>query len=158
MRRYGDHLDKAARYRRTGEFLSILRGVWRGGEFSFRGEFYQVDSARVAYPVTTAPAIYFGGSSPEAIEVAAEHADVYLTWGETPDQVAEKIAEVRAAAARHGRTLRYGLRVHTVARPTRDEAWARAEELLADLDPQQVRAAHERFLQSGSEASGGWRR
>lgn len=151
MRRYGDHLDKAARYRRTGEFLSILRGVWRGGEFSFRGEFYQVDSARVAYPVTTAPATYFGGSSPEAIEVAAEHADVYLTWGETPDQVAEKIAEVRAAAARHGRTLRYGLRVHTVARPTRDEAWARAEELLADLDPQQVRAAHERFLQSGSE-------
>lgn len=151
MRRYGDHLDKAARYRRTGEFLSILRGVWRGGEFSFRGEFYQVEKARVAYPVPVEPAIYFGGSSPEAIEVAAEHADVYLTWGETPDQVAEKIDQVRTAAARRGRTLRYGLRVHTVARPSRDEAWTRAEELLADLTAEQVRAAHQRFLHSGSE-------
>ena len=100
MRRYGDHEEKAARYRRTGEFLSILRGVWQGGEFSYDGEFYTVERARVAYPVPSVPQIYFGGSSPEAIEVAAEHADVYLTWAEPPDQVAEKIDRVRAAAAR----------------------------------------------------------
>lgn len=151
MRRYGDAVDKAARYRRTAEFLTILRGVWGGGEFSFRGEFYTVEHARVAYPVPAVPTVYFGGSSPEAIEVAAQHADVYLTWGETPDAVAEKIERVRAAAARHGRTLRYGLRLHTVARPTAQEAWARAEELLAGLSAEQVRSAHERFLRSGSE-------
>jgi alkanesulfonate monooxygenase len=151
MRRYGDHIDKSARYRRTGEFLTVVRGVWNNPDFSFSGEFYDVAAARTAYPIERVPTIYFGGSSPEAIEVAAEHADVYLTWGETPDQVADKIARVRAAATRHGRTLRYGLRLHTVARPTREQAWQRAEELIAGLSPAQVQATHERYLASGSE-------
>ncbi len=151
MRRFGDDVDKSARYRRTGEFLTIVRGILSGDEFSFGGEFYTVEGARAAYPVTVRPTIYFGGSSPEAIAVAAEHADVYLTWGEAPDQVAEKFARVRAAAAEHGRTLRFGVRLHTVARPTAGEAWQRAEELLADLTPEQVARAHARYTASVSE-------
>ncbi|WP_199256133.1 LLM class flavin-dependent oxidoreductase [Mycolicibacterium mengxianglii] len=151
MRRYSDHIDKSARYRRTGEFLTVVRGVWNNPGFSFRGEFYDVADAATAYPLERVPTIYFGGSSPEAIEVAAEHADVYLSWGEPPEQVAEKIERVRAAAARRGRTLRFGLRLHTVARPTRDQAWQRAEEMMAGLSAEQVRAAHERYLASGSE-------
>ncbi len=151
MRRYGDRIDKSARYRRTGEFLTVVRGVWNNPGFSFRGEFYDVADAATAYPLERVPTIYFGGSSPEAIEVAAEHADVYLSWGEPPEQVAEKIERVRAAAARRGRTLRFGLRLHTVARPTRDQAWQRAEEMMAGLSAEQVRAAHERYLASGSE-------
>lgn len=151
MRRYGDAIDKAARYRRTAEFLAVVRGAWSNPEFTFRGEFYDVQAARTAYPVQTVPTIYFGGSSPEAIEVAAEHADVYLTWGEPPDQVAEKIGRVRAAAARRGRELRFGLRLHTVARATEEQAWQRADELIAGLDPAAVRRAHERYLSSGSE-------
>ncbi|MBI5339180.1 MAG: LLM class flavin-dependent oxidoreductase [Mycolicibacterium rufum] len=151
MRRFGDDVDKSARYRRTGEFLTIVRGILSGGEFSFDGEFYTVERAKTAYPVTTRPTVYFGGSSPEAITVAAEHADVYLTWGETPEQVAEKFDRVRAAAAEHGRTLRFGVRLHTVARPTTEQAWQRAEELLADLTPEQVAQAHARYTASVSE-------
>lgn len=151
MRRYGDGIDKSARYRRTGEFLRIVRGIWSEPDFSFHGEFYAVDHARTAYPLTEVPTVYFGGSSPEAIEVAAEYADVYLTWGEPPDQVAEKIDRVRAAAARYGRTLRYGVRLHTVARPTSAQAWQRAEDLIAGLSADEVRRAHERYLVSGSE-------
>jgi alkanesulfonate monooxygenase len=151
MHRYGDRIGKAARYRRTGEFLSVLRGIWNNPEFSFHGEFYDVEEARTAYPLEHVPTVYFGGSSPEAIDVAAEHADVYLTWGEPPEQVAEKIARVRAAASRHGRTLRFGLRLHTVARPTREQAWQRAEELMAGISEQQVVDAHERYVTSGSE-------
>lgn len=163
MRRYGDRIDKSARYRRTGEFLSVVRGIWNsarfsndgessyGGDFSYKGEFYNVDNARIAYPIDHVPTIYFGGSSPEAIEVAAEHADVYLTWGEPPDQVAEKIDRVRTAAARHGRTVGFGLRLHTVARPTHEQAWQRAQELMAGLTAEQVRRAHENYLASGSE-------
>lgn len=151
MRRYGDGIDKSARYRRTAEFLAVVRGVWGNPEFSYRGEFYDIDKARLAYPVETVPTVYFGGSSPEAIEVAADHADVYLTWGEPPAQVAEKIERVRAAAARRGRTLRFGLRLHTVARPTEEQAWRRADELIAGLSGDEVRRAHERYLASGSE-------
>jgi alkanesulfonate monooxygenase len=151
MRRFGDRVDKAARYRRTAEFLAIVRGIWHHPHFSHRGEFYDVEEATTAYPLEQIPTVYFGGSSPEAIEVAAEHADVYLTWGETPEQVAEKIDRVRVAAARHGRTLRFGLRLHTVARPTREQAWQRADELIAGLSARQVEAAHRRYLASGSE-------
>ncbi|CAN5182285.1 LLM class flavin-dependent oxidoreductase [soil metagenome] len=151
MRRYGDRIDKAARYRRTGEFLSVVRGMWSTPEFTYRGEFYSVDNATTAYPLDQVPTIYFGGSSPEAIEVAAEHADVYLTWTEPPEQVAEKIARVRAAADRRGRTLRFGIRLHTVARPTREQAWQQASALIAGLSPDQVREAHERYLSSVSE-------
>lgn len=151
MRRYGDGIDKSARYRRTAEFLTVVRGAWGNPEFSYRGEFYDIDKARLAYPVETVPTVYFGGSSPEAIEVAADHADVYLTWGEPPAQVAEKIERVRAAAARRGRTLRFGLRLHTVARPTEEQAWRRADELIAGLSGDEVRRAHEQYLASGSE-------
>jgi alkanesulfonate monooxygenase len=151
MRRYGDRIDKSARYRRTGEFLTIVRGIWADPDFSFHGEFYDVEHARTAYQLERQPTIYFGGSSPEAIEVAAEHADVYLTWGEPPEQAAEKIERVRIAAERRGRTLRYGVRLHTVARPTTEEAWRRADELIAGLDADEVRRAHDRFLASGSE-------
>ncbi|ANW64794.1 alkanesulfonate monooxygenase [Mycobacterium sp. djl-10] len=151
MHRYGDHIDKAARYRRTGEFLTVVRGIWDNPEFSFRGEFYNVVGATTAYPVEQVPTVYFGGSSPEAIEVAAQHADVYLTWGEPPDQVADKIFRVREAAARYGRTLRFGVRLHSVARPTHQQAWRRADELIAGLSAERVRATHERYLVSGSE-------
>ena len=151
MRRYGDAVDKSARYRRTGEFLAVVRGIWSDPDFSFDGEFYSIESARTAYPLDVVPTIYFGGSSPEAIEVAAEHADVYLTWGEPPDQVAEKIERVRAAAARRGRTLRFGVRMHTVARATEELAWQRADELLAGISAEQVRSTHERYLASASE-------
>ncbi len=150
-RRFGDDIDKAARYRRTHEFLTIVRGTWSNPEFSFHGEFYNVENARTAYPVQAPPTIYFGGSSPEAIEVAAEHAEVYLTWGEPPAQVAEKIERVRAAAARRGRTIRFGLRMHTVARPTEEQAWQRAAELLAGVSAEEVRRAHERYRNSASE-------
>jgi len=151
MRRYGDDADKAARYRRTGEFLAVIRGLLENRRYSFEGEFYSITDARLAYPVEQQPDIYFAGSSPEAIEVAAQSADVYLSWGEPPAQVAEKIERVRARAAQLGRTLRYGVRLHTVARPTSAQAWERAQELLADLTPEQVRRAHNRYRASASE-------
>lgn len=151
MRRYGDAIDKTARYRRTGEFLSVVRGIWATPDFSFDGEFFSIESARTAYPLEVIPTIYFGGSSPEAIEVAAEHADVYLTWGEPPEHVGEKIERVRAAAARRGRTLRFGVRLHTVARPTEEQAWQRADELLAGISAEQVRTTHARYVASASE-------
>ena len=86
---------------------------------------------------TRCPPIYFGGSSPAAGEVAARHADVYLTWGEPPAQVAEKIAWIRGlAAARRAATLRFGIRLHVITRDTAEEAWAEADRLLAGDRPE----------------------
>src|SRR4051812_34372472 len=98
QRRFGDHLAHAERYARTDEFLSIVRGAWTGEPYDFDGKHYQVAGALVARPPEPLPRVYFGGSSDAAGPVAARHVDVYLTWGEPPDQVAEKISWIRRLA------------------------------------------------------------
>ncbi|WP_433294048.1 LLM class flavin-dependent oxidoreductase [Actinoplanes sp. CA-030573] len=151
QRMYGDHLDKAARYRRCGEFLEVVRGLWRGERVDFAGEHYRIDAATLAQIPDPLPEIYFGGSSPEALEVAAEHVDVYLTWGEPPAAVAEKIERVRVLADKQGRELRYGIRLHTIARDTADEAWHEANRLLAGISEEQIRRVQDGLRRSESE-------
>ncbi|MGV9699410.1 LLM class flavin-dependent oxidoreductase [Streptomyces sp. NPDC003470] len=151
QRAYGDFLDKDARYRRTGEFLSVVRRLWGGDDVDLDGEHLRVEGARLARVPDPVPEVYFGGSSPAAVEVAARHADVYLTWGEPPAQVAEKIARVRESAARQGRTPRFGIRLHVITRDTSAQAWAEAERLLSGFDPDTVRAVQEGLARSESE-------
>ncbi|MBM9507518.1 LLM class flavin-dependent oxidoreductase [Actinacidiphila acididurans] len=150
QRRFGDHLDHDSRYARTAEFLSVVRGVWRGEPFDFHGEHYQVEGGLTALPPDPMPQIFFGGSSPAAGPVAARHSDVYLTWGEPPAQVAEKIAWIRSLAEAEGRTVRFGIRLHVITRDSAAEAWATADRLLGDLDADTVAAAQEALGRSES--------
>jgi alkanesulfonate monooxygenase len=151
QRRFGDHLGKAERYARAGEFLHIVRRLWTGEAVDFSGEHFHVEGAQLVAPPRWAD-IYLGGSSPEAIDVAARHADVYLTWGEPPVQVAEKIGAVRAAAAAAGRRLRFGIRLHAIARDTSAEAWAEADRLLSGLSPEAI--ARGQAVQRASQSEG----
>lgn len=150
QRAYGDFLDKDSRYLRTGEFLQIVRGLWRGETVDFHGETLQVEGARLHELPDPVPPIYFGGSSEAAGDVAAASADVYLTWGEPPHLVAEKIEWIRGLAARQGRQVRFGIRLHVIARDTSAQAWAHAESLLAAIDPTMIAAAQERLQASES--------
>ncbi|MEV5955953.1 LLM class flavin-dependent oxidoreductase [Streptomyces sp. NPDC051987] len=151
QRAYGDFLDKDARYRRTGEFLEIVRGLWEGRTVDLDGAHLRVEDARLARLPEPVPEVYFGGSSPVAGEVAARHVDVYLTWGEPPAQVAEKIAWIRGLAAQRGRTLRFGIRLHAITRDTAEQAWAEAARLLEGFDPQTVRSVQSGLARSESE-------
>ncbi|MFB6774253.1 LLM class flavin-dependent oxidoreductase [Streptomyces sp. NPDC056337] len=151
QRAYGDFLDKDARYRRTGEFLHVVRELWQGGTVNLHGEHLRVEDARLTRVPDPVPEVYFGGSSPAAVEVAARHADVYLTWGEPPAQVAGKIGRLREAAAREGRTLRFGIRLHVITRDTAADAWAEAHRLLDGFDPDTVREAQANLARSESE-------
>ncbi len=81
--------------------------------------------------------IYFGGASDAAIRVAGRHADVYALWGETQAQVAEITGRVRAEAAKHGRRVGFSLSFRPILGATEDEAWAKAERILAQV--QEVR-------------------
>lgn len=150
QRGYGDYLDHDARYERTDEFLSVVRGVWSGPGFSFEGKHYRVADAGLAQPISRIPTIYFGGASPAAEKVAAKHADVYLTWGETPPMVAERIASAREQAARHGRKLRFGIRLHLISRDTEQEAWAEAQRLLDSIPEGAIEHAQKQFAKSES--------
>jgi alkanesulfonate monooxygenase len=148
--RFGDHLPHDERYARTGEFLDVIRGAWSGTPYDFDGTYYQVTGATVMSPPEPAPQVYFGGSSAAAGPVAARHVDVYLTWGEPPVQVAEKIAWMRRLAAEAGRTLRFGIRLHVITRDTAGEAWAEAAKMLDSLDPADIEAAQRALARSES--------
>ncbi|MEU0688886.1 LLM class flavin-dependent oxidoreductase [Streptomyces uncialis] len=150
QRRYGDHLDHDRRYARTDEFLTVVRGVWRGEPYDFRGDHYHVEGGLTALPPDPLPEIFFGGSSAAAGPVAARHADVYLTWGEPPQQVKEKIEWIRGLAEREGRTVRFGIRLHTISRDSSAEAWATARRLLDELDAGTVATAQEALGRSES--------
>ncbi len=172
--RFGDHLSHDQRYARTGEFLAVVRGAWSGQPFDFAGEHYQIKGAAVMRPPDPLPGIYFGGSSAAAGPVAARHADVYLTWGEPPAQVAEKIAWIRGLADAEGRggggqgegsqgeggqgeggqggerQLRFGIRLHVITRDTAADAWAEASRLLDYLDPGEIAQAQQILARSES--------
>jgi alkanesulfonate monooxygenase len=151
QRAYGDFLDKAERYARTDEFLHVVRALWRGEKIDFAGRHITVEGARLAKPPHPVPPLYFGGSSPEAGPVAARHTDVYLTWGEPPAAVAEKIAWIRRLADEQGRRVRFGIRLHVITRDTAEEAWAHAGRLLAGISPETIEQVQANLRRSESE-------
>ncbi|GJD56199.1 FMNH2-dependent alkanesulfonate monooxygenase [Methylobacterium dankookense] len=136
LRGDGVFLDHDARYAVTDEFLTIWRGLLAGDTVSYEGAHLRAENGRLIFPPVQSPypPLYFGGSSPAGIAVAAEHCDVYLTWGEPPAGVAEKIALAREAAEKKGKTFSYGIRLHVIVRETESEAWEAAERLISRLD------------------------
>jgi alkanesulfonate monooxygenase len=148
----GQWLSHDERYVLTDEFLQVWRRVMSGEAVNFKGKHIHVEDARLAFPPVQSPypPLWFGGSSPAGIEVAAEQCDVYLTWGEPPADVAAKIATARAAAARRGRTFRFGLRLHIVVRETRQAAWDAANDLIRYVDDRVVADAQKVFARYDS--------
>lgn len=130
----GDHLTKDERYARTSEYLDIVRAEWGSDKpFDYEGKYYKVDQGFGAVKPLREPRIpvYFGGSSEAAIPVAGKHADIFALWGETQAQVAETIARVRHAAAKHGRQVKFSLSLRPIIADTEEAAWARADEIVA---------------------------
>ncbi len=141
------------RYEMTDEFLTVWKQVLSGDKTTYSGKYLRVQEAQVYFPAVQKPhpPLYLGGSSDAAIDVAGKHVNFYLTWGEPPAQVAEKIARVRAAAALQGRTVRFGIRLHVIVRETSAEAWAAASALIRHVDRDAVSRARERFHRMDSE-------
>ena len=153
----GVFLDHAQRYEQSAEFIRIWREILarshEGGPFDHEGRHLSVKGAKLLFPPLQKPypPVYFGGSSPAAHELAASQVDAYLTWGEPPAEVAKKIADVRAKAARHGRTVKFGIRLHVIVRETEQEAWAAAERLISKVQDETVIQAQAAFARMDSE-------
>jgi alkanesulfonate monooxygenase len=148
----GLHLKHEKRYALTDEFLSIFRRVLAGEAVDHAGKYLDVHDAKLYRSGVQKPypEIWFGGSSAAGHQVAAEHVDVYLSWGEPPADVASKLAEVQALAAARGRTLRFGLRIHVIVRETEAEAWAAADELIRYVTDESIAAAQKSFARFDS--------
>ncbi|MGY4830996.1 FMNH2-dependent alkanesulfonate monooxygenase [Sphaerotilaceae bacterium SBD11-9] len=156
----GLFLPHAERYVQSAEFLTIWRELLARSHdneaLDFEGKHLSVKGGKVLYPPVKRPdpqrhpPVFFGGSSEEAHELAAQQLDTYLTWGEPPAAVAAKVADIRSRAARYGRTLEFGIRLHVIVRETEEQAWAAAGELVSHLDESVVAAAQAKFAQMDS--------
>jgi alkanesulfonate monooxygenase len=146
-------LDHARRYAAAAEYVQVYRRVLAGEEVHHEGEHVRVAGARLLYPPVQRPhpPLYLGGSSAEAHALAAEQVDVYLTWGEPPAAVADKLADVRRRAAQRGRSVRFGIRLHVIVRDTDREAWASADALISKLDDATIATAQRAFGRMDSE-------
>lgn len=143
----GIFLSHDERYAQAGEFLDIWKRMVSGETVDFKGKYYDLKGARVDFPPVQKPypSLYFGGSSEAGQDLAGSTVDMYLTWGEPLDQVAEKIASARKRAAAFGRTLRFGMRLHFIVRETEEEAWAAADKLISHISDEQIERAWNRF-------------
>lgn len=152
----GVYEDHATRYQTAAEYTKIWREILTrshtGESFTFHGERLSVDGAKLLYPPVQQPypPLWFGGSSEAAQELAAEQVDTYLTWGEPPAAVKEKIQTMQAKSAAKGRRLNYGIRLHVIVRETSAEAWAAADELIQYVDDATIAAAQQKFRQMDS--------
>jgi alkanesulfonate monooxygenase len=148
----GEKLASAPRYARTLEVMQILKALLNGEHLSHQGDHYQIeiDPPRMTTVSGQCPPLYFGGLSEDAREAAAQGCDVYLMWPDTMPAVREIIADMRARAARHGRTLKFGYRAHVIVRETESEARAYASRLLSKLDADTGDAIRAKSLDSAS--------
>jgi alkanesulfonate monooxygenase len=151
LRADGLFLDHDSRYALAGEFLTIWRRLFEGRRVNFSGYHFQVEGAQLlANRPSLAMNIYFGGSSVAGQMVAARHADVYLTWAEPPGQVAEKIRAGQEMAARAGRMIRFGMRLHVIVRETNQKAWQAADELMKYVTDDAIDIAQSLFSRHDS--------
>jgi alkanesulfonate monooxygenase len=149
----GVFLKHDDRYAATAEFLAVFKRVMAGESVDFEGRHLAVRGAKLFYPPAQKPhpPLFIGGSSEAGHDVAASDCDVYLTWGEPPAAVAQKIADVKRRGSALGRSLRFGLRVHVIVRETESAAWQAAESLIGHLDDASIASAQKAFAHFESE-------
>ncbi|MDB5503132.1 MAG: ssuD [Tardiphaga sp.] len=148
----GIFLDHDERYAVTREFLNVYSDLLAGKTVNVQGKHISIEDGRLIFPPVQSPRppLYFGGSSDAGIDVAVDTVDKYLTWGEPPAAVAEKVARVKAAAAKRGRTLSFGIRLHVVVRETSEAAWKAADELIQYVTDDTIAAAQKTLARQDS--------
>ena len=151
----GIFLPHDERYDHAAEFFQVFNELIETGHSTLDGKYIKAIDAKLGLPPVQAPRppIYFGGSSDAAIDFAGGLVDKYLTWGEPPAQVAEKVAHARKAAAAKGRAASFGIRLHFIVRETDDEAWEAADRLISKLSDEAIAAAQE-VLTKNSDSVG----
>jgi len=149
----GETLDSKTRYAKSREVCEILRQCWTQEQINFQGEFYNLNlptSPCKPYQQNGGPLLYFGGLSPDALDLCARECDVFLMWPETEDRLRSHMQEMTRRAEAFDRQVDFGLRVHVIVRETETEARAAAQRLLSKLDDTKGDEIRSRALDSKS--------
>lgn len=146
----GDFLSHTDRYKRTREYIEILKRLFNGETFDYNGEFYTLKGANLPLPVKNAPPIFFGGSSPIAKDVATDVADVYMLWGETLETTKEELETVVKLAIEKNRDLSYSVSFQVVLGETEEAAFENANKIISQVDPEVLEAKHANTVSNGA--------
>ena len=148
----GEDLPSEDRYQRSREVIEILKQAWTQEEIDFRGQFYKfkLPTNPVKPYQNGGPLLYFGGYSPPAVDLCAQHCDVYLMWPETQGNLRNLMENMSHKAAKYKRKVDFGLRVHVVVRETEEEAYEYAESIISKLDLDIGQELRERALDAQS--------
>lgn len=154
---WGDRIAHADRYRRTTEFLDVLKGVWDGKPFAYDGKFFKFDEAFLPAPLAGQrfPELYFVGSSDVALAAQGKHADFDLSHLEPEQNLVRKFDRVRELASKDGRNVKPAVRFNIIARRTREEAWAVVRRAWQNVDWNAIE--ERRRSQRGGDGVGSWR-
>ncbi len=131
--------DPVLRYQRCAETIEILKQAWTKDRINHRGKLYQFDLPAdpvKPYQQNGGPLLYFGGTSDGSRDVCARYCDVFLTWPESEESMYATLQDMTARAARYGRKIDFGLRIHVIVRETEAEARAYARRLMSKFDEQ----------------------
>jgi dimethylsulfone monooxygenase len=147
-------LDHDERYRRSEEFIQVLKGLWTQGLVNFKGDFYRINDGWLKPRPTSKPhpEIFQGGNSKAARRMAAKYSDWYFINGNSVEGVKEQIDEVRALAAAAGRSVKFGLNGFVVQRPTEAEAFEQIEAIIAGADREIVEAFRDQVRHAGQSS------
>lgn len=145
LRADGEFLDHDSRYRRTEEFMHVLKRLYTEDGFTHEGEFYRLENASLFYKSVQKPypKIYFGGASPAGKTAAAKETDVYMLYAETLDMTKNEVEEMKKLAAEHGRTLEFCMSMQIFLGDTEEKAWEYATSRLSKITPEQLKAKAE---------------
>ena len=148
----GQELESGPRYKRTQEYMKVLRELLNGNPIDFHGQFVdlEIEAPRVRTVSGQCPPFYFGGFSEAAKETAAMESDVFLTWPDTVKGVESIVSDMKERASGYGRKLKYGLRAHVIVRETEEEAREAANRLVSQVDDQQGAEIRNRSLDAVS--------
>lgn len=158
---YGEPwLDHDERYRRSEEFIRVLKAMWSEDETTFRGDFYRINGAPLKpKPINGLPPVFQGGNSKAARQMAARVSDWYFMNGNTIDGFRSQIQEVKSLAASEGRTLKFGANAFVLIRDTEEEAKQVLREIIANADSEAVEGFRSQVSHAGKaspEREGMW--
>ncbi|MGG1313008.1 MULTISPECIES: dimethylsulfone monooxygenase SfnG [Cohnella] len=147
-------LDHDERYRRSEEFIRVLRALWTEEQANFAGDFYRLRKAefRPRPLQQPGPPVYQGGNSKAARRMAGRVSDFYLMNGNTVENLRKQIEEVRKYAAENGREVRFGVNAFVIVRDTEAEARQQLRDIIDYADAATVEAFRRQVLHAGKAA------
>jgi FMNH2-dependent dimethyl sulfone monooxygenase len=153
-------LDHDERYRRSEEFIRALRGIWTQDNFTFRGDFYRFSNYSLKpKPLEPLPEVFQGGSSNAARTMASRVSDWYFTNGNTPEEIAKQVTDIRTKAAANNHSVRVGVNAFAIVRETEEEAREVLAEIIDKANPEAVNAFGHEVKNAGlasPEREGNW--